>query len=252
MRRGFVYACSHAAWLRETVESAESVRRYMPDLRRQLFIERALIDATDRDLGATFDDVVVLDTLRHKHRPRFEATLMTDLEQAIFIDSDTLFLAPVHELFDLLEHYDIAATLAPQSFHQRAIRVGLYEAMPKVSEAQREWNTGLIVARVDAQFHALVESWSDLFSQGRSRGVTWDQAPFRIAAAISRLRIATLPENYNFRANIPRFANGQVKMLHAHGDLPAIAAYINSNLGMRIYMPRPHEIYGPNPREFAG
>jgi hypothetical protein len=246
-----VYACSHAAWLRETIDSAASCRRHMPDLRRQLFIERTVYEARTHDL-TVFDDVIVLDVLRHKHRPRFEATLMTDLDEAIFIDGDTLFLSPILEVFELFEHYDIAVTPAPQSFTMRGTKLGIYDAMPKVSEAQREWNTGFIAARIDDRFRELIGNWSALFATCEAKDVVWDQAPFRIALTQSRLRIASLPENYNFRANIPRFANGQIKVLHAHGDLPAIAAYINRNLEMRVYVPRPQEIYGTKPRELLG
>lgn len=251
MRRGFVYACSHAAWLRETIDSAASCKLHMPDLRRQIFVERSLFEQELFDLRSVFDDVVVLDKLRHKHRPRFEATLMTDLDEAVFMDGDTLFLSPIREVFDLFKYYDIALTLAPQSFNQKAADLGLYDLMPKVSEAQREWNTGLIAARVDENFRALVEEWSQLFSQSFARGLHFDQPPFRIALATSRLRIASLPENYNFRANIPRFAFGPIKVLHAHGDLPAIARYINSDLRMRLYEPKRSEIYGMTPREFV-
>lgn len=250
MRRGMVYACSHAAWLRETVNSAASCRRHMPDLRRQLFIERPLYEASEFDLKATFDDVIVLNSLRHKHRPRFEASLMTELDEAIFIDGDTLILAPLYEVFDLLEYFDIAATLAPQSTNRPALQLGVYETLPKVSEAQREWNTGFILARIDDNFRELVNRWSEFFQRSRAKGIEWDQASFRIALTTSRLRVAALPENYNFRANIPRFANGAVKVLHAHGDLPAIAAYINSNLDMRVYTPNCQELHGIKPAEF--
>jgi hypothetical protein len=217
----------------------------MPDLRLQLFVERRVHETSSFDLKSVFDDVVILEQLTFAHRPRFEATLMTDLEEAAFIDGDTFFIMPMYEVFELLEHYDIAATLAPVSYNKQARNQGVYDSiLPKVSEAQREWNTGLIVARVDDRFRGLMKEWMALFGKLFAKGLVFDQAPFRSALATSSLRVAALPENYNFRANIPRFANGAVKMLHAHGDLPAIAAYINKSLDMRLYVPKAQEIHG--------
>ena len=64
-----------------------------------------------------------------------------------------------------------------------------------------------------------------------------DQAYFRSALIKSGLRIATLLNNYNFRANIENNLAKAVKILHAHGELERIAGYINAKTSMRIYIP---------------
>ena len=161
MNRGVVYACSHERWLGETLVSAESCRQHMSDLAREIFITRDLHDGTQ--LAGLFTRVVVLPEAGHAHRPRFEAALQTGLNQAILIDGDTLFLAPVYELFDVLDHFDIALAAAPQYFSPQAIHLGVYDLLPKVSPALPEWNGGLIVARVDDAFRRMVELWVALF-----------------------------------------------------------------------------------------
>ena len=248
MKRGIVYACSNQRWMAETMRSAESCRRHMPDLARELYVTETLLKEAGEKIREPFTEVVVLAETTHPHRPRFEATLQTTLDQAVFIDGDTLFLSPVYELFDLLENFDIAASLAPQYLSPRAIAAGVFDLMPKVSQAQPEWNTGVIVARVDAAFRAMVREWSALFSKCRAVPFGMDQASFRSAATHSRLRIATLPNNYNFRANIENSLAGAVKILHAHGDLEKIAGHVNSTLSMRVYRPVPGEIDGFQPK----
>lgn len=242
MRRGVVYACSHSAWLRETIDSAMSCRRHMPTLIRQIYVTRPFFEEHKNLLQQNFDQVVALDELAYRDRPRFESALQTDLDQAIFIDSDTLILMPFGEVFDLLEHFDLAVTSAPYPTYAEGSRRGIYDAMPKVSEALCEWNPGFLVARIDDGFRNLVRRWMELFGICLTRGYKLDQAAFRIALATSRLRPANLPENYNFRANIPRFVVGPVKVLHAHGVLQKIASYINNDQGMRFYVPKPGEI----------
>ncbi len=70
MKRGVVYALSHPAWLDETLMSAATVRRHMPDLARQLYATRDLIDwvrSTDAD---HFTELVTLDAPAHPTRPQ--------------------------------------------------------------------------------------------------------------------------------------------------------------------------------------
>jgi hypothetical protein len=94
----------------------------------------------------------------------------------------------------------------------------------------------------------MVETWSGLFEKAQKAGFRMDQASFRSAAIKSGLRIATLPNNYNFRANIENNLAQAVKILHAHGELEKIAGYINAKTSMRVYIPKQEEIYGFSPR----
>lgn len=246
--RGVVYACSHKRWLAETLASARSCAAQMPDLRRQLFVTETLYAETKSPIDAAFAEVFVLPAPAHAHRPRFEATLQTDLGEALFIDGDTYFISPVYELFDILADFDIAVALAPQYFSPQAVTLKVYDLLPAVSTALPEWNTGVIVARVDDAFRAMVTSWSELFEKAQAVGFRMDQASFRSAVIKSGLRIATLPNNYNFRANIGNNLARDVKILHAHGELEKIAGYINAKTSMRVYVPKQEEIYGFSPR----
>ncbi len=227
MRRGVVYACSHQRWLAETLVSAESCRRHMPELEREIYLTAPLCEAAGTDLDRHFTRVIVLEGSEHPARPRFDSVVRTTLDQALFIDGDTLFLAPVHELFELLDDFDIALAAAPQYLSPKARRLGIYEMLPPVSLAQPEWNTGVLVARMDGAFREMSKTWSGLYATTRSKGFAMDQAAMRSALVHSRLRVATLPNNYNLRALLPQLIAGDVKILHAHGDLKKIAGYIN-------------------------
>jgi hypothetical protein len=79
-----------------------------------------------------------------------------------------------------------------------------------------------------------------------------DQVALRVALAKSDLRIATLPNNYNFRANINQSVAGTVKILHCHGELQEIAQIVNQQNSIRIYQPGRELVHGLKPRAAGG
>lgn len=251
VKRGVVYALSHPAWLDETLMSAASVRRHMPDLARQLYATRDLIDQVRSADADHFTELIPLDALAFPTRPRFESMLETDLNQAVFLDGDTYFVDQTYELFEVLELFDVAVAPAPQFFHRPSLEAGIHDRLPRVSEALPEWNGGVIVANVTAAYRDMVREWMRLFAICRAEKFQMDQPALRCALATSRLRIASLPANYNFRANMPQVVNRRVKILHAHGDLELIAGYINRSEAIRRYAPKKQEIHGFYPKGLA-
>lgn len=247
-RRGFVWAISHSDWLDELAVSVKSCRRTMPSVERILFVTPDVDQAISDAVRSGFTSVSILDTSRHAHRPRFEAMLQCPLDEAVFIDSDTYFARPAHEIFEILEHYDLGALPAPQHIHKRAIEMGLHKKLPSVSLALPELNGGLLVASMTPALRQFVLKWSELFAICEAAGYQMDQFSLRVAVALSTLRLAYLPNIYNFRANIPQFVGGYVKIIHAHGELEKIAASVNSSASFRLYKPDPRFIHGFLPK----
>ncbi len=248
MKCKVVYACSHPTWLGETIRSANSCRNLMPEVPCEIWVTNELARHTELQLQTCFAAIQVIDRPLHAHRPKFESMLNCYADQALFIDGDTFFVASVMELFELLEHFDIALAPAPQYFHSQALNMKIYDGLPRVSTAIPEWNGGVIVARVTDRFRSFVGKWSELFTRCQQRGYRLDQAALRAALVTSDLRIATLPANYNFRANMAQTIKGEVKLLHAHGNLPLIASHINQDVRIRHYVPKPEEIDGFQPK----
>lgn len=206
----------------------------MPKLLRVLYATDEVLKV-GLDLN-TFDEIVRLEQIGHHHRPRFEAMRRCGLSSAIFIDGDTLFLDSTYELFEVLQHFDIGLCLAPHRFHSQAIQKQAYQLLPDVSTAIPEWNSGMIVCRLDDAFREFVNVWSDGLSKTiNSSGYSMDQPALRSALCVSKLRIATLPNNYNYRAGFPQSVVGKVKILHAHGDLSAISKIVNCSYRNRYF-----------------
>jgi hypothetical protein len=244
MRRGVVYACSDMSLIGETVRSALSFAKHMPDIERLCFISAPMIDRCLTEVGNAFTKITPLEQIEIPHRPRFESMLAAELDRTIFLDGDTLLLAPVYELFEILDQFDIGAAIAPPLFQPEAVKTGIYDFLPKVSMAIPEWNAGLLVARNTGQFREFVKSWMGLFKRCMKRDYRLDQAALRSAVATSKLRVATLASVYNFRANIEQVIGGTVRILHAHGHLPEIGKSINATRALRHYVPDEKLIQG--------
>ena len=126
-------------------------------------------------------------------------------------------------LFALLDAFDIALAHSPT----RAI----YE-IEGVPDSFPEFNAGVILYRRSAGVKAAFRDWANQFArfqEQRDRGeICWlqpegkriymhDQGALRAALYRSRLRIATLPPEYNCRFTKPGFVDGPVKIFHGRG-----------------------------------
>ncbi|MEZ6091590.1 MAG: hypothetical protein R3C05_26965 [Pirellulaceae bacterium] len=234
--RAIVYACSDVSHIPQTTSSARSAREHMPAVPCFLWATPN-IDLSQLPTEL-FSELRPTHGILHSHRPRFESMLQCTAERALFLDGDTLITEPVNELFDLLDHFDIALAAAPQYLHSEAIQMRIYEKLPAVSTALPEWNGGVIAARVSDPFREFVNRWIEMFAICRRHGYHMDQAALRVALATSDLRIATLPTNYNFRPMMPQAIKGNAKIIHAHGDLSTIANIVNRTSNPRVWNPQ--------------
>ena len=249
-RHGFVWALSHLDWLDELRVSAASVSRMMPEAERLLYATTQITEALGSDGRALFDAVIGIARPRHAHRPRFEAMLTCPLDRAVFLDTDTYVAAPVGDLFEVLEHYDMAALPAPHHIHPLVEKTGIAAHLPRVSPVVPEVNSGVLACRVSPALREMVERWSAHFATCLAAGYGMDQFALRVALAQSPLRVAPLPNTLNFRAGVMQPVEGPVRIVHAHGDLPGIAEQVNASTELRLYRPDERLVHGhfPTPR----
>jgi len=181
MDKGFVYAVSDPMWMAETVRSANSCRKLMPDLAIELFATPDIVSTLDRRAKKLFDKVVSLDPPTFINRPRFDAMRLSKLKRAVFIDSDTYFVKPVYEIFDALDNYDIAACVDQQHIHGQYVESGLDKILPPISDAISEWNSGVFVVKKCEATGAFIDRWVELFKLCWENDFYMDQASMRVA-----------------------------------------------------------------------
>lgn len=246
-RHGFVWALSHSDWLGELLVSAASAARQMPDAERLLYATPDIAGALEPGARALFDAVIGIPAPRFRHRPRFDAMRLCPLDRAVFLDSDTYLAGPVGDLFEVLDHYEMAALPAPHHIHPLVAKTGLERRLPRVSPAVPEVNSGVLACRMGAELRALVERWAAHFATCLAAGYGMDQFALRVALAESPLRLAPLANTLNFRAGVTQLVEGPVRIVHAHGDLPRIAEQVNASAGTRFYRPDERLIHGLRP-----
>jgi hypothetical protein len=236
MQKGVIYIATGERHCAEALVSAKSLRMHMPHLAITLYTDQAMAGA-DVDHIAAFAGDGYLSRI-----PTLEAS---PYEHTLFLDSDTYVCGDLTGLFALLDEFDIALAHSPTR--------ALYE-VEGVPDSFPEFNAGVILYRRSAEVKAALRDWANQFArfqEQRDRGeICWlqpegkriythDQGALRAALYRSRLRIATLPPEYNCRFTQPGFVDGPVKILHGRGlDLAEVAEAFNGSTARRGYEER--------------
>jgi hypothetical protein len=236
VRQGVIYIATGERHVAEALVSAKSLKTHMPHVAVTLYTDQSVV-------ASDVDDVVAFAADGYLSRiPVLEGS---PYERTLFLDSDTYVCGDLAGLFTLLDEFDIALAHSPT----RAI----YE-VEGIPDSFPEFNAGVIAYRRSARVKAALRDWADRFArfqEQRGRGeIRWlrpegkriythDQGALRAALYRSRLRIATLPPEYNCRFTEPGIVDGPVQILHGRGpDLAEVAAAFNATTARRGYEQR--------------
>jgi uncharacterized coiled-coil protein SlyX len=242
LARGIFYVATGPICRAEAAVSARSVKQVWPDIPIAIMTdgpaESALFDLVDI-IPAEPDNIA---KVRHVTRSPFESTLL--------LDTDTYCLAPLPELFDLLDHFDLAAAHEAGRFSTRwEAGTEVFIQAPDIPKSFPELNSGVVAFRRQPNVLKVFERWLALAEEARAAPVphTQDQPAFRRAVYESDLRIAVLPPEYNFRLIISGFARGPIKLIHGRwrygpiGKTPkesfaVLERTFNENVGPRVFV----------------
>jgi len=221
---GFVYVATGAGYLAEARRSAASVR--------QLHRDAPICLITDQP--AAPDGVFTIvqaprGPVEHKPVDKLLA-VEAPFERCVFLDTDTLARDDLSGLFEMLDQFDVAA-------HQDLKR-GWHYVLPDVPAVFSEFNTGVLAFRRSPEVEEFFRAWrAEYVNLHAQLGLVNDQPAFRRALYHSRLRVAPLPSEYHFLGNSPNSLLWKVRLVHARGDLAAIARTAEEQLGDRVYVP---------------
>lgn len=232
--RGIVYMVIGDDFVQEAAVSACSAKAQMPDIDITI-----AVDSYDYDLTA-FDDVVLLDDNRVEvidgRTWMIDSTIPPELspyDKTLYLDSDTYLTAPVYELFDMLDRYDLAIARTPD--------------LPRdhIEDLPPHWchlNCGVIAYRSNDVVHALLDRWTDIYWDMLDRqDEPMDQPAFARALYESDdVRWFTLPREYNVR--VPRRGKLASKAKIIHGRHPLglerVAKELNRTERIRVFRER--------------
>jgi len=236
MKTCIVFACSGASYAREALTAAACARARMPDQPRVGFADADGIRVFRA--SGLFDELHEIAEPSYSYIDKTRIALPAHYEAALYLDGDTYMTAPVDDLFDLLDRFDLVAAHEPTRFSfdatfQHLLDDGAPAAFP-------EFNTGVFAFRNTADVKAFFDDWRRDDAARRKAGVppAHDQPAFRTALWASDLRLYVLPPEYNFRFTMPAFIGGFgfVRILHGRGNRRRLAA----RLSRRRTLPRAH------------
>lgn len=221
--RAYVYVATGEGYVAEARRSAASLRAQHADTVIVLMTDVAQANA------APFDQVIVRTDARRNPSDKLWA-VDAPFDEIVFLDTDTHICGRIDGLFDLLGTHDLAALMENHR--------GWDYDLPGVPTCYPEFNTGVIAFRRAPAVQRFFAAWRTAYDELRAaRNLKNDQPAFRRALFDSGLRVATLPSEFHFLANVPNYAMWEVRLLHGRGDLPAIAREVNAELGARAYVP---------------
>jgi hypothetical protein len=239
---GFIYVASGENFITEAIDSATSLRKFMPEAKIALI--------TDNDSGLNqkcfnqivhlSTDLVGVDPAYRGYYQKIKGLSASPYEKTLFVDTDTHFADSIWELFSLLKDYDLAIASAP--YKAKIPSMSLIEFNQKYQ--QKDYlptlNTGVICYQKSSKVRQLFQDWEEVFvSKAPANGGYYsDQTVFCQALAKSQVRHNILPIEYNFRIGMPQAVHGRVKIFHGrpvqgwerHVEL------VNSSDDYRIYI----------------
>jgi hypothetical protein len=240
--RGIFYVATGPVCRAEAGVSARSVKQAWPDIPIAIVTDGPIESAWFDQIDVIPDAPDNIAKVRHIARSPFERTIL--------LDTDTYCLAPLPELFDLLDQFDLAAAHEAGRFSTRwEAGTEIFIQAPDIPNCFPELNSGVVAFRREPNVLKVFERWLALVDEARVASVPHiqDQPSFRRAVYESDLRIAVLPPEYNFRLVISGFARGPIKLIHGRwrygriGNTPeeifaVLARTFNENIGPRVFV----------------
>lgn len=223
---GVMYVATGRRHLDEMMQSVHSLRKYMPDLPVILYTDQKNIPSD------VFDEIRMMENPRHSFMDKIAPLCDSPFERTLFLDTDTLICAPIDDLFQLLDRYDLAVTHAPYR-HDRPFSTPTCFA---------ELNTGVVAYRNTEDVRKMFQHWLALYEQevAETGKLDSDQPAFRAAMYQSpAVSLYVLPSEYNLRTVMPAaVGRGKVRILHGRAkNMHAVAARINASRKIRIFLP---------------
>lgn len=185
MGKGVIYVATGADYRALAEASARSVRAVEPDLAVDLFT-----DAPEAAAPGLFDAVHAIEN-PHR-RSKLDCMALTRFDRTLFLDADTLVLAPLGDLFDVLDRFELA--LAHDV--RRATDLIRESAAGPTPYAFPQLNGGVILYRRTPRMLDFLAEWARRFAES---GGTRDQPVLKAMLWESDLRFWVLPPEFNLR-----------------------------------------------------
>jgi lipopolysaccharide biosynthesis glycosyltransferase len=229
---GVIYIVTGRRYFRSAIQSARSIRKYSPNLKVHVFT-----DEENTEFLSGYEEVISSfgQIKRPHYRSKVDYLSKTPFARTLYLDSDARICAPIDDIFDILDRFDIALAHAHRRYNPRTTSTWR-ESIP---QSFPQFNGGVIAYKSSPKVLDLLESWSIAFHDA---GFEKDQVTLRELLWKSDLRIATLPPEYNLRfkkyLKIWEGDEAQPKILHFkefHEEVSGVLKFLSLDKIKQIF-----------------
>jgi len=201
---GVIYVATGEQFVKEAIISAEQLKCMMPDVNITLFSDL-------HSDSSVFDSIIDVKNPTYSFLDKVKSLQRSPYEKTLYIDTDIYVNEPVYELFDILDHFDMAAAL---DAHQQPVIPNDEYAAPEIYGEYHpvpEFNCGLISFRNTANVMDCFERWESKYDTSTD----WADQPSLIHAfQHSNVSFCPLPRRYNYIPGLRNNVSGIVKIFH--------------------------------------
>jgi hypothetical protein len=180
---GVIFSATGQKYVNLARQAAYSIRETNPNIEIDLFTDSA-INMEPFSRISILKDIWV--------RSKIDAMLSSRFEKSLYLDSDTLVLADISDVFTLLDQFDIAFAHDQARNHflvRKEYKAKLPNTFPQV-------NAGVVAFRRSQRVLDFLSEWRALVIE---HGIGKDQPTLRELLWSTELRFAILPGEYNLR-----------------------------------------------------
>lgn len=205
--KGFLYIAFGEAFTKEALMSIKSLKRYN---------EEPVALFTDQEQTKEFDGLIdVYAKINPQHiRAKVDFISQSPFIKTVYLDSDTLVVRNVSDMFDVLDRFDVAVT---NDYARK--RTKYSKIVPEYAEIPysfSEVNGGIMAYNKSLATTTFFAMWREYFYKYFKETNGWDQVSLRISLWRSNVRIHHFPFEYNIRSKANRKKQDDFK--HEFGE----------------------------------
>ena len=191
LEKGFFYIVFGESFIKEALMSIKSLKRNNAE---------PVALYTDVEYNSSFDGLVDIHRkISPQHiRAKVDYITETPFQKTLYLDSDTVIVRNISDMFDVLERFDVAVTNDYARKRKKYSNIiPEYEAIPY---SFSEVNGGIMAYNSSPAATEFLQLWKKYFYKYYSQTNGWDQVSLRISLWESSVRIHHFPFEYNIRS----------------------------------------------------
>lgn len=185
-KNGVTLIASGEKFIEAALYAAASIRKSNPELGVALFSDKVDLECDDLiDKHIVFSD-------GHR-RSKIDKLAESPFERTLYLDTDTRVIAPLDDMFEILDKFDLAIAHA----HKRNKKATTELWKEKIPNAFPQLNGGVILYKKNETTQKFLKNWQDAF---HTAGVKKDQVTLRELLWCDKvIRWTVLPPEFNVR-----------------------------------------------------